>query len=247
MKIADFGFGGGRALFLMLLALSLGACATTREFGGDPALQMTSATELPAPSNAPARSGDPEAYVIGPNDQLMIGVFGIEGLEERQVNADSNGNISFPLAGIVAAAGMTPAKLTAELTQRLRAAYIRDPQVTVNLKLQQPRVFTVDGEVTRPGVYPVEGKASLIRAVATAGSTSEFARVDDVVVFRTVNDQRYAALYNLGAIREGRYPDPRIYPDDVIVVGESSSRRLFKDILQVVPTLLSPLVVLLTN
>lgn len=247
MTLGDAGRSVFRAGILLLTPVMLAGCTTTREFGGDPALRMTGATELPSPESAPIRDGDPETYSIGPNDQLLIGVFGIEGLQERQVNVDSNGNLSFPLAGMINASGMTPADLSAAITQRLRAAHIRDPQVTVNLKQQVSRVFTVDGQVTKPGIYPIEGKATLIRAVATAGSTSEYARLDDVVIFRTVGDQRYAALYNLGAIREGRYPDPRIYADDVIVVGESSARRLFKDVLQIAPGLLSPLVVLLTN
>ena len=74
---------------------------------------------------------------------------------------------------------------------------------------------------------------------------SDLAKLDDVVVFRVVRGQRYAALYNLKLIRKGAYPDPAIYADDVIVVGDSSSRRLFKDILQFAPLLLTPFVIAL--
>jgi polysaccharide biosynthesis/export protein len=247
MNVAPRGLLRGRAALPIVAALALSACATSREFGGDPHLQLTSATELPAPSNGPQRPGDAEIYRIGPGDQLMVGVFGIQGLEERQVNVDESGALSFPIAGTIDALGMTPTQLTEALAQRLRGAYIRDPQVTVNVKERAPRVFSIDGQVTRPGIYPVDPKSTLIRAVAAAGSTNEFARLQDVVVFRTVENQRYAALYDLRAIREGKYPDPRIYPDDVIVVGESSAQRLIKNLVQVAPGLLSPLVVLFTN
>jgi polysaccharide export outer membrane protein len=86
---------------------------------------------------------------------------------------------------------------------------------------------------------------TLMRAVATAGGVSEFAKLNDVVVFRTVNGQRYAGLYNLAAIRSGTYDDPEVYSNDVVVVGDSKARRLFKNVLQMVPALTSPLIILL--
>jgi polysaccharide biosynthesis/export protein len=99
--------------------------------------------------------------------------------------------------------------------------------------------------VKEPGLYPVIGHMSLMRAVATAKGASEFAKLDDVVIFRTVDSQRMAALYNLKAIRRGAYEDPEIFANDVIVVGDSSARRLFKDALQILPTLTTPLILLL--
>jgi polysaccharide export outer membrane protein len=56
-----------------------------------------------------------------------------------------------------------------------------------------------------------------------------------------------AALYNLGAIRRGAYPDPRIYADDVIVVGDSPARRRFRDLLQISPLIVAPLIALINN
>ena len=92
-------------------------------------------------------------------------------------------------------------------------------------------------------MYPVVGEMTLMRAVASARGLAEFAKLDDVVVLRTVNGQRYAGLYNLAAIRRGNYPDPRVYANDTVVVGDSSARRLFKDFLQVVPLLTTPIIV----
>lgn len=228
-------------------ALALSGCATSRQFGGDPQLKLIDATALPAPALPVGADGAEVAYTIAPLDQLTIGVFDVEGLEERPVTVDANGNLSFPLAGSIRAAGLTPGQLMEALERRLRAAYLRDPRVSVNVKQQVGRAFTVDGQVNKPGIYPVEGKLSLIRAIAAAGSTSEFAKLEDVIVFRTVGEQRYAALYNLRAIREGRYADPQIYADDVIVVGDSPARRLFKDLLQIVPLITTPIVVALQN
>jgi polysaccharide export outer membrane protein len=107
------------------------------------------------------------------------------------------------------------------------------------------QVFTVDGQVTQPGSYPAIGNITLMRAVATAKGVGEFARMDDVVVFRTVDGKPLAALYNLGAIRRGIYPDPKIYANDVIIVGDSNARRMFQKFLQVAPLLTTPLILAL--
>jgi polysaccharide export outer membrane protein len=103
---------------------------------------------------------------------------------------------------------------------------------------------TVDGQVNRAGSYPVVGRVTLMRAVALAGGTNEFAKLQDVVVFRDVGNQKYVGIYNLEGIRRGNYPDPEIFPNDVVVVGDSPARRRFKDVLAVVPALLSPVILL---
>jgi polysaccharide export outer membrane protein len=74
---------------------------------------------------------------------------------------------------------------------------------------------------------------------------TEFARLQDVVIFRTVGEQQMAALYNLSAVRRGAYPDPEIFAGDVIVVGDSPARRLFRDVLQASPLFVTPIVALL--
>ena len=104
---------------------------------------------------------------------------------------------------------------------------------------------TVGGEVKQPGQYPIIGRMSLLRAMALAQGTTEFSKLNDVVIFRTVNGQRLAALYDLNAIRHGAYADPELYAGDVVLVGDSQSRRIFKDVLQALPVVLSPLIIAL--
>lgn len=232
------------------------ACAGPSKLGsagGVRADGQSAAQVQVAPSNVlppPERSdlfGQNRPYLIGPFDQLTIDVFGIEDLSRKQVQTDAGGRISFPLAGVVEAAGKTPGELEDILEERLRGRFVRDPQVTVNLRETVSQVVTVDGEVREPGLYPVVGKLTLMRAVARAKGVSEFAKLDDVVVFRTVKGQPMAALYNLKAIRRGNYDDPEIFANDVVVVGDSSARRLFKDALQLIPAVATPLILLLRN
>ena len=230
--------------------ISLTGCASLgggpRKLGGDPNIQVVGGTEMPAPTAADLTVST-RAYLIGPFDKLAIDVFGIEELSNKEVQTDASGRLSFPLVGTVEAAGKTPSEIGEVIEQRLRRNYVRDPQVTVNLKETVSQVISVDGQVREPGLYPVLGRMTLMRAIATAKGTSEFAKLNDVVVFRTVSGQKMAALYNLKAIRDGAYEDPEVFANDVVVVGDDKSRRLFKDLLQTIPLITTPLVVLLRN
>lgn len=233
-------------LFSMLfLCTSLSACSNGPRLGeGKTPLVVTKITDLPPPTSSDyVRTGQP--YRIGAFDKLNVAVFGVAELT-GDLQVDASGRLSFPLIGSVEAAGKTPQEL-ADTIARALTVYVKNPQVTVNLREGTGNTFTVDGQVTEAGVYPIVGNMSLVRAIATAKGTSEFARLDDVVVFRTVGGQPMAALYNLGSIRRGTYADPPIYSNDIIVVGDSSARRLFKNILQVAPALVTPLVVLLNR
>jgi polysaccharide export outer membrane protein len=115
----------------------------------------------------------------------------------------------------------------------------------VNLVETVSQVVTVEGQVAQPGLYPVVGRMTLLRAIATARGMTQAANQRDVVVFRTVSGQNMAALYNVDAIRRGSYADPDIYANDVVVVGESRARRLFETLLQAAPLLTTPLILLL--
>jgi polysaccharide biosynthesis/export protein len=235
-----------KSCVVLILALTVAACAgsSAKRLGGDAAVKVVQSGALPTPDRRDIAVED-RPYLIGPFDKLTIDVFGIEELQAREVQTDASGRISFPLAGVVEAAGKTPGELEKILQERLRAAYVRNPQVTVNLKETVSQVVTVDGEVKEPGLYPVIGRMTLMRAIARAKGVSELAKLDDVVIFRTVQGQKMVGLYNLKAIRRGNYDDPEVFANDVVVVGDSPGRKLFKDGLQVIPALITPLVLLL--
>ena len=221
----------------------LGGCASTGVLTGGQTVKVVPLNQLPEPTRTDL-SISQRPYLIGPFDKLSISVFGIPELS-GEVQADASGRVSVPMIGTINAAGKTPTELADSIAEGLRGRFVRSPQVTVNLKDTVSQVITVDGEVREPGLYPVIGKMSLMRAVATAKGATEYAKLDDVVVFRTVNSQRMAALYSLKAIRRGVYDDPEIFANDVVVVGNSPSRRLFKDILAGSSLITAPIIALL--
>ena len=229
-------------LSILFLALLLSACGGSTILGGSPNVTVVSSEGLPEPTRVDLLSSN-RPYLIGPFDKLKIDVFGIEDLS-KEVQIDASGRLSFPLIGVVEASGLTPDELGNELERRLQGRYVRDPQITVNLEETVSQVITVDGQVKNPGLYPVIGRMTLMRAVATSGGTSEFAKLNDVVIFRSVNGEQLAGLYNLKAIRRGAYSDPEVFANDVIVVGDSQARRLFRDLITASPLITTPLIIL---
>jgi polysaccharide biosynthesis/export protein len=223
--------------------LALAACASTPPLQTNEHLVVSDSHVLPPPTRADL-TGEGRAYVIGPFDGLSVEVYGVEELS-RTVQADASGRISLPLVGDIEAAGMTLSELARVIEQRLAGQYVRNPQATVNLTQAVSQVVTVEGEVEEPGLYPVLGHMTLLRAVARAKGTTEFARLSHVVLFREVGGQQMAALYDLRAIRQGAYQDPEIYANDLIVVGESQARRLFRDIIQGSSLLTTPIIALI--
>jgi polysaccharide export outer membrane protein len=232
------------ALSLLLLTLTLGACARKAPLVSSAEVTVLSSSEMPPPEAADV-SNVSRPYLIGPYDKLRIDVFGMPELSQRTVQVDSAGRLAFPFSGSIDATGKTPAQVGTEITAALRRAYIRDPQVTVNLEQAVSQVVTVDGEVREPGLYPVVGRMTLMRAVATAKGLGEDADDEDVVIFRTVGARKYAAAYNLQAIRRGAYGDPEVFANDVVVVGKSSFSGAFKSIVAAAPLITTPLLLLI--
>lgn len=232
-----------KATLIIALAL-LGGCATRLPLESNVRLEVTKDTALPPPNRADLGALD-RPSLLGPFDKLDITVFNVPELSAEDIQVDASGRLSLALIGTLDVSGKTSEELGVLITDRLRAQHVRDPKVAVNVKESVSQAVTVDGEVKEPGLYPVTNQMTLMRAIASAKGASEFARLDDVVILRTVDGQHMAGLYNLAAIRRGAYDDPPIYANDVVLVGNSPSRRLFRDVLTVAPLLVAPVVALI--
>lgn len=234
-----------RFLCLVLLATVVGGCAGRR-----PVLESSArltvveeSSVLPAPDRNDLTAAD-RPSLIGPLDTIQVDVFNVPDLG-REMQVDASGRISMPLAGTIEARGKTAEELARAIETALRGRYIRNPEVTVNIKSSVSQVVTVDGQVVEPGLYPVTNQMTLLRVVASAKGLSEFARQDDVVILRTVNNRKMAGMYNIAAIRRGAYDDPPIYANDVVIVGDSPQRRMFRDLVSLAPLLAAPLIAVL--
>ena len=176
-------------------------------------------------------------YRIGVGDKLDVRVFQVADLSFEELVVDTSGNINMPLIGAVRSAGRTAGEMSADIAGRLAARYLRDPQVTVTVKEAASQKITVDGAVTKPGVYEMRGSTSLLQAVAMAEGPTGVADLTQVAVFRTVSNQRSVAVFDLAAIRQGRAADPAVFGDDVIVVDTSRLNSTLRSLVGVMPAL----------
>jgi polysaccharide export outer membrane protein len=186
----------------------------------------------------------PVAYLLRPGDKLAINIFQEEDLSQRELQIDEAGMISLPLIGDIQAAGQSPGQLSRAIEAAYGRNFLRDPQANVILLEARERTVSVEGEVKTAGVYKVQPGYTLLSALALAGSPNERAKLDEVLIFRTIDGQRMGARFDVTEVRAGRMADPMIVPGDVVVVGFSRARSLYRDALQILPSVMGAFVTL---
>ena len=225
---------------LAVSLLFLAACAGdgTRDVREGRARMVTTTDKLQPPDTTSA-SGSYEGkseYRIGPTDVIDIAVYQLADLT-RSVRVNSRGMISLPLLGPIKAAGKTVPELESEITQLLAEDFLQNPQVTVFVKEYTSQRITVEGAVNAPGIYPLSGRTSLLQAIVMSGGVSEYANPRGIIIFRVIDGERMAAVFDLREIRGGNAEDPQVYGDDLIVIDESGGKSAWRSLLQTMPVL----------
>lgn len=168
-------------------------------------------------------------YRVGPNDLIDIEIMDLDNMK-RTVRVNAAGMISLPLIGAVSVAGLTSQELETRIADRYREKYLQNPQVSVFIKEFTTERITVEGAVAKPGIFPLTGQITLLRALALAGGFGPIANSSEVMLFR-VNENRVreVAVFDVNKIRSGASDDPVIKGDDLIVVQRDSTRTILKD------------------
>ena len=168
-------------------------------------------------------------YKITPNDLLEVEVFGVTELK-RTVRVNSTGHVSLPLVGAVQVAGLTPSDAEALIALQYGSKYLQDPQISIFIREFTTQRITLDGAVVKPGIYPLTGQITLLRALALAGGGSQLADLEQVMLFRiTPQGQSLVEKHNVLKIRLGEAPDPLLQSDDVVVVNRDPQRAALRD------------------
>jgi len=156
----------------------IGALMSGLAFGSEAQTRQTSKVQTPAQTGiesaaAPSILVSPsEDYKIGARDVIEIKVDDAPELSITvPVNAD--GTFLMPYLKRVKAEGKTPEELAREIADRIRGRYLKDPNVMVAVKQFSSKSIFVLGAVKSPGVYQIEGKASLLRLITLAGGPAE--------------------------------------------------------------------------
>ena len=150
-------------------------------------------------------------YRLDSGDRLRVIVFGQTDLSNT-FTVDQAGMISMPLIGTVVARGRTTGEIERDVAAKLRAGYVRNPDVSVEVDRYRP--FFAMGEVSAPGQYPYVAGLTVQAAVAIAGGFSPRADKLSVDVTRSIGGEIETGQLNL--------TDP-LLPGDTFTVRE----RLF--------------------
>jgi len=165
---------------------------------------------------AAAESAD--GYRISPEDVLEISVWKEPDLQ-RKVVVRPDGGLSFPLAGDMQAAGLTPIELENAITAKLQD-YIPEALVTVSvLEIKGLRIY-VTGKVKSPGQYLLGRYVDVLQALTMAGGLSTFADTSDIRVIRREGDGEVVYRFNYKEVEAGKNLKQNIVlrADDIVVV-----------------------------
>lgn len=172
-------------------------------------------------------------YVIAPQDVLQVTVFQVPDLS-KSVQVNGSGDVTLPLIGQVHVSGKSIEQAQQEIAEKLGKKYIRSPQVTVLVTKSGQRV-TVSGAVKSPSVLTIDGKLTLIQAIAQTGGFSELANSNRIHVARVSDEQVQDLVYNLDTIQSGAAANPTLQGGDMVVVEESTGRVVIKNIKDLLP------------
>jgi polysaccharide export outer membrane protein len=172
-----------------------------------------------------AKEPDPRSkeLVLGVGDVVAINVWENNNLStEATIRPD--GTITMPLVGDLKAAGETPTSLKTRIKNQVQnfVKLQAGTEITVAVKSWKSYRFTIQGEVTRTGVFTSDQYVTVADALALAGGLSRFAKRSGILLTRRdpKNGQLRQIPLDYESLASGKRPDMNIYvlPGDTIWV-----------------------------
>jgi len=198
----------------------------------------------PPPAEEPLPRIEVQEFMLGPRDEVEVFVWQHADLSRTAVVSPA-GLLSYPLVGTIKASGLTGDAVAAKIHEGL-AKYIVDPQVTVTVKSVRSQKVFVLGEVSRPGVFPIESPMRAIEAIALAGGFTQDAETKSVLLIR--GDLSQPELYTLALdrmlFRGAPGENVRLQPGDIIYVPAmpiADVERFFKRITNILIPIVAPI------
>lgn len=173
-----------------------------------------------------------DVYRLGKNDVLNIFVLDHPELSSQRVNLGEisgttirkDGKIHLPVVGALNAQGLTLSEFEAQLQTEV-ARYVVEPHVHVEILRHESQKFYVLGEVTHPGVFPVDGDTTLIEALGLAGGIPPTADLESATVVR--NGQllpiNLADILRRGDVSRNVY----MQHGDLVYVPDNVNKKVF--------------------
>lgn len=217
--------------FSSAIALSLAGCASTPE----PVIGAAAIDPVQSLGQANYSYARPATYRLRPSDRISVNVFREPDFSLPNVQIGVDGTVSIPMLGSIPAAGMTTATFERDVTARLGRAGLKSPSVSVNIVDYASHLVTVEGAVTKPGVYTFQPGARLSAALALAGGPERTAKRTQLAVFRETAEGMSVAKFDYNMMAEGTMLDPVLEPGDRVVMGTDGLSAAWQDFLRAIP------------
>jgi polysaccharide export outer membrane protein len=165
------------------------------------AVCMLAFCETPAQAaTAPATGTAVLQYRLATGDTVRVTVFQNPDLT-LEVRINENGNISYPLLGVVPIGGMTVAEAEKRIADGLREGnFVKQPQVSLLVTQVRGNQVSVLGQVGKPGRFPLESAdMRLTDVIADAGGVSPIGS-DTVIVIGTRDGKAFRVAVDLPAL-----------------------------------------------
>jgi len=166
-----------RCIFLCVLGLSLLSAASSKD-------KKKGAKAAAPVGGAAGSTPDPMTFVIGAEDVLKVTVWRDNDVS-AQVMVRPDGKITLERLGEVQAAGLTPEALTQVIYDGLsKLKTIDKSEVTVTVVTVNSKKYFIQGEIFKPGSYPLLVPTTILEAMGYACGFKEFANQKDIVIIR---------------------------------------------------------------
>jgi polysaccharide biosynthesis/export protein len=174
----------------------------------------------------------PPGYRLGPGDVVRISVYNQPDLSiETQIK--DTGQITFPLIGEVAIAGLDKAAAEVAIATRLRdGKFVKQPQVNLLVTQYRSQQVSVIGQVNKPGRYPIDAAASLIDLLAQAGGVNPTG-ADIISIIRKDNAGKSVRMeVDLNRLYETKDPAANLQmgADDIIFVPRAPTFYIYGEV-----------------
>ena len=246
----DRFFGrASRVACAITIAAVVGGCSSGSKNQGDSRDSKEFASKPMSPEACAANASiqesatQPADYRIQPGDSLALDFYMNSEFNDT-ATVDPNGKITLRMVGPIQAAGLTPNQLASSI-DKAYANELRNPGAVVHLNSLPSRQIYVEGEVTKPGAFPLQPGMTVVQALALAGGVTDNSDPESsILIRRDACGQSQGTTVDLAAAtkKPGSAEDVALMPRDVVVVPKSKIanadlwvKQHIRDILPVEP------------
>ena len=137
------------------------------------ALAQAPSTQVAASATAQAGPAADAGYLLGPDDEVKIAIFGQPDLSST-TRIKEDGTVTLALIGPVSARGKTTSQLAQAIAGSYASGgYLTNPSVNVEVSNYVSRFVTVLGNVPQAGNYPLDRGYTVASMLAKAGGSSK--------------------------------------------------------------------------